>query len=116
MEYLNDTMDNIVLSMDGRKDVHDRMRCRKDGSGSYDAIVPKFQQMAAKRGDKDYYVRGTYTASNLDFSRDVLHMADLGFDQLSVEPVVLPDGLGFEIRKEHLPLLFKEYEKLAKNY
>ena len=113
MEYLNDTMDNIVLSMDGRKDVHDRMRCRKDGSGSYDAIVPKFQQMAAKRGDKDYYVRGTYTASNLDFSRDVLHMADLGFDQLSVEPVVLPDGSGFEIRKEHLPLLFKEYEKLA---
>ncbi len=113
IEYLNDTMDNIVLSLDGRKDVHDRMRCRKDGSGSYDAIVPIFQQMAAKRGDKDYYVRGTYTASNLDFSRDVLHMAELGFDQLSVEPVVLPDGSGFEIRKEHLPLLFKEYEKLA---
>jgi len=113
LDYLNDTMDNIVLSLDGRKDVHDRMRCRKDGSGSYDAIVPKFQQMAAKRGNRDYYVRGTYTASNLDFSTDVLYMADLGFDQLSVEPVVLPDGSSFEIRKEHLPILFKEYEKLA---
>lgn len=113
MDYLNSTMDNIVLSLDGRKDVHDRMRVRKDGSGSYDAIVPKFQRMAAKRGDRDYYVRGTFTANNLDFSADVLHMAELGFDQLSVEPVVLPDGSGYEIRKEYLPELFREYEKLA---
>ena len=113
MEYLNSTMDNIVLSLDGRKDVHDHMRPRKDGSGTYDAIVPKFLKLAAKRGDRDYYVRGTYTANNLDFSEDVLHMAELGFDQLSVEPVVLPDGSEFEIRKEHLPALFGQYEKLA---
>jgi uncharacterized protein len=113
MEYLNSTMDNIVLSLDGRKNVHDHMRVRKDGSGSYDAVVPKFQQMAAQRANRDYYVRGTFTANNLDFSSDVLHMAELGFDQLSVEPVVLPDGSGYEIRKEHLPGLFSEYEKLA---
>jgi len=113
MEYLNSTMDNIVLSLDGRKDVHDHMRTRKDGSGTYDAVVPKFRRMAAKRGNRDYYVRGTFTANNLDFSEDVLHMAELGFDQLSVEPVVLPDGSGLEIRKEHLPTLFREYEKLA---
>lgn len=113
MDYLNDTMDNIVLSLDGRKDVHDRMRMRKDGSGSYEAVVPKFRQMALKRGLRDYYVRGTFTANNLDFSRDVLHMAELGFDQISVEPVVLPDGTGLEIRREHLPQLFAEYEALA---
>lgn len=113
MEYLNQTMDNIVLSLDGRKDVHDSMRPRKDGRGSYEAVVPRFRQMALKRGTRDYYVRGTFTADNLDFSRDVLHMAELGFDQLSVEPVVLPDGTGLEIRREHLPQLFAEYEALA---
>lgn len=114
MEYLNDTMDNIVLSLDGRKLIHDSMRVRRDGSGSYDSIIPKFQKMASTRKDKDYYVRGTFTANNLDFSEDVLHMVDLGFDQLSIEPVVLPDGSGLEIKKEHLEEIFSEYEKLAR--
>lgn len=113
MAYLNETMDNIVLSLDGRRIVHDGMRVRKDGSGTYDAILPKLQKMASIRNGRDYYIRGTYTAKNLDFSADVLHMAELGFDQISIEPVVLPDGSGFEIRKEHLPILFQEYEKLA---
>jgi len=113
MEYLNNTMDNIVLSLDGRREVHDRMRTRKDGSRTYDAILPKFQKMAALRNGKDYYVRGTFTSENLDFSEDVLHMAALGFDQLSIEPVVLPDGSGIEIRTGHLEQLYQEYEKLA---
>lgn len=113
MEYLNETMDNIVLSLDGRREINDSMRVRRDGTGCYDAIVPKFRKMASIRKDKDYYIRGTYTRSNLDFSEDVLHMADLGFDQLSLEPVVLPDGSGLEIGREHLESLFAEYERLA---
>jgi len=113
MEYLNNTMDNIVLSLDGRKEINDAMRVRRDGSGCYDAIVPKFQKMVSIRKDKDYYVRGTFTANNLDFSEDVLHMAGLGFDQLSIEPVVLPDGSGPEIKREHLDKIFSEYESLA---
>ena len=107
MEYLNDTMDNIVLSLDGRKLIHDSMRVRRDGSGSYDSIIPKFQKMASTRKDKDYYVRGTFTANNLDFSEDVLHMVDLGFDQLSIEPVVLPDGLDLKLRKSTLKKYFQ---------
>lgn len=112
-EYLNNTMDNIVLSLDGRREINDRMRARKDGSGTYDAILPKFKKLVLKRGDKDYYVRGTFTSYNLDFSNDVMHMADSGFDQVSVEPAVLKDGTGFEIKKEHLKTIFSEYEKLA---
>lgn len=114
MEYLNETMDNIVLSLDGRREINDSMRVRRDGTGCYDAIVPKFRKMASIRKDKDYYIRGTYTRNNLDFSEDVLHMADLGFDQLSLEPVVLPDGSGLEIGREHLERLFAEYERLAR--
>jgi len=113
MSYLNNTMDNIVLSIDGRKEVNDKMRVRADGNGCYEDILPKFQKFVSKRGTKDYYVRGTYTSENLDFSNDVLHLADKGFDQISIEPVVLPDGSGIEIKKEHLPALFYEYEKLA---
>lgn len=113
MEYLNNTMDNIVLSLDGRKEINDSMRVRRDGEGCYDAIVPKFQKMVSIRKDKDYYVRGTFTAKNLDFSKDVLHMADLGFEQLSIEPVVLSDGSGVEIKKEHLEKIYSEYEMLA---
>lgn len=113
MEYLNNTMDNIVLSLDGRREVNDRMRSRKDGSGTYDAILPKFKKLVSWRGDKDYYVRGTFTSYNLDFSNDVMHMADSGFDQVSIEPAVLKDGAGFEIKKEHLDSIFAEYEKLA---
>ncbi|HEY8420693.1 MAG TPA: thioether cross-link-forming SCIFF peptide maturase [Thermoclostridium sp.] len=113
MDYLNNTMDNIVLSLDGRKEINDAMRITRSGSGCYEAIVPKFRKMVSIRKDKDYYVRGTFTRNNLDFSEDVLHMADLGFDQLSIEPVVLPDGSGIEIKREDLEKIFSEYEKLA---
>ena len=88
MEFANREMDNIVLSLDGRREVHDRMRPFRGGQGSYDLVVPKFLEAARKRGQMRYYVRGTYTHHNLDFSRDVLHLADLGFQQISVEPVV----------------------------
>lgn len=114
IEYLNDTMDNIVLSLDGRREVNDKMRIRRDGTGSYDTILPNFKRLVSKRGDKDYYVRGTFTSNNLDFSNDVMHMADTGFDQLSIEPAVLKDGTGFEIKREHLETIFSEYEKLAR--
>ena len=79
IEYLNNEMHNVVLSLDGRKEVNDRLRTRVDGSGCYDTIVPKYQKLVANRGDKDYYVRGTFTTHNLDFAEDALHIADLGF-------------------------------------
>lgn len=114
IDYLNNTMDNIVLSLDGRKEINDAMRVRKDGTGCYEKILPKYKKLVSERKGKDYYVRGTFTAKNLDFSEDVLHMADSGFDQLSIEPVVLKDGSGIEIKEEHLETLFAEYEKLAR--
>jgi uncharacterized protein len=113
-DYLNSTMDNIVLSLDGRKEVNDTMRVRRDGTGTYETILPKFKKLVSTRKDKDYYVRGTFTSNNLDFSKDVIHMADSGFEQLSMEPVVLKDGSGFEIKAEHLEKIFSEYEKLAR--
>ena len=88
MEFANREMANVVLSIDGRKEVHDKMRPFRGGQGSYDLIVPRFQKIAESRGQERYYVRGTFTHNNLDFSRDVLHLADLGFKQISVEPVV----------------------------
>ena len=88
MEFCNREMSNVVLSLDGRKEVNDKMRPFRNGTGSYDLIVPKFQKFAESRGDRDYFVRGTFTHENLDFSKDVLHFADLGFKKMSVEPVV----------------------------
>ena len=115
-EFVNREMDNVVLSLDGRKEVNDRMRPFRNGKGSYDLIVPKFQKFAELRGDKDYYVRGTFTRRNLDFSKDVLHFADLGFKKMSIEPVVsLPDE-PFAIREEDLPQIMEEYDTLAKEY
>lgn len=114
--YINENMSNVVLSLDGRKDVNDRMRYRVDGSGSYDAIVPKYQELAESRNQDNYYVRGTFTAENLDFSNDVLHMADLGFKQTSVEPVVAPYSESYALREEHIPKVFEEYERLAEEY
>jgi len=114
--YINKNMDNVVLSIDGRKEVNDRMRYRADKSGTYDVILPRIIDMAESRKQDGYYVRGTYTRYNLDFSRDVLHLADLGFKQISIEPVVAPDGSGYEIREEDLDVLFEEYEKLASEY
>ena len=107
-------MSNCVLSLDGRKEVNDRLRFRIDGSGSYDRIVPLFQKLVATRNGKDYYARGTFTRHNLDFTNDVLHMADLGFDQISVEPVVSDEKLEYSIKEEDLPRVFEEYDRLAK--
>ena len=115
-EYINENMSNVVLSLDGRKETNDRMRFRVDGSGSYDAIVPKFIDLAESRGQDNYYVRGTFTAHNLEFSKDVLHMADLGFKQTSVEPVVAPYTEEYALTEEHIPVVFAEYEKLAEEY
>lgn len=113
-EYINREMDNCVLSLDGRKEVNDQWRCTTSGVGSYDIIVPKFQKLVEKRKDKSYYVRGTFTAKNMDFSKDVGHLADLGFYSVSVEPVSAPDGCGYEIGEKDLALIFEEYDKLAR--
>ena len=113
MEFCNREMGNVVLSIDGRKEVHDKMRPFRKGAGSYDLIVPKFQQFAESRHQDKYYVRGTFTHYNLDFSEDVLHLADLGFTQISVEPVVAEPKEPYAIREEDLPKLFEEYDKLA---
>lgn len=117
IDFINREMSNVVLSIDGRKEINDALRFRVDGSGSYEAIVPKYQELVAKRrGGKfdQYYVRGTFTKKNLDFTRDVIHMRELGFDQISIEPVVadpalLPDAL----TEEDLPHIYEEYETLA---
>lgn len=117
MEYCNREMSNVVLSLDGRKDINDYMRPTRNGRGSsYDIIVPKFQQFAKSRAGKDYYVRGTFTRNNLDFSEDVKHFADLGFDQMSIEPVVSALEEPYSIREEDLPGILDEYDKLAVEY
>lgn len=114
LEFINKEMGNCVLSIDGRKEVNDRMRPHRGGQGSYDEIVPKFQHVAESRGQMNYYVRGTFTRYNLDFSEDVLHLADLGFKQISVEPVVAEPNEDYAFREEDLPKLLEEYDKLAK--
>ena len=114
LEFCNKEMANVVLSIDGRKEVHDRMRPFRGGQGSYDLIVPKFQKVAESRNQMNYYVRGTFTHHNLDFSKDVLHLADLGFKQISVEPVVAKPEDHYAIQEEDLPVLMEEYDKLAK--
>ena len=113
MEFANREMANVVLSIDGRKEVHDKMRPFRKGAGSYDMIVPKFQKLADSRNQERYYVRGTFTHHNLDFSQDVLHLADLGFKQISVEPVVAQPEDDYALREEDLPQLFEEYDRLA---
>ena len=114
LEFANKEMGNLVLSLDGRKEVHDMMRPRRGGQGSYDQIVPKFVEAANSRNQMNYYVRGTYTHNNLDFSEDVKHMAELGFEQISVEPVVAPPSESYAIQDEDVPKLLEEYDKLAK--
>lgn len=114
MEFANQEMDNVVLSIDGRKEVHDFMRPFRKGAGSYELVVPKFQKLAASRNQSKYYVRGTFTHHNRDFSKDVLHLAELGFKQISVEPVVAPDTEAYAIKETDLPKLFDEYDTLAK--
>lgn len=114
MEFVNREMSNIVLSIDGRKEVNDRMRPSRNGKGSYELILPKFQKLAESRDQTNYYVRGTFTHNNLDFSEDVKHLADLGFKQISVEPVVALSEESYAITEEDLPILYEEYDRLAK--
>lgn len=114
MKFANEEMANVVLSIDGRKSVNDYMRPARNGKSTYDIIVPKFQKFAELRNQTNYYVRGTFTHHNLDFSEDVLHLADLGFQQISVEPVVAPKEEPYAIQEEDLPQLMEEYDKLAK--
>ena len=113
MEFANKEMANVVLSIDGRKEVHDYMRPFRKGKGSYDLIVTKFQKFAESRNQEKYYVRGTFTHNNLDFSKDVLHLADLGFKQISVEPVVSLPEEPYAIKEEDIPVICAEYDKLA---
>ncbi|PNV60008.1 thioether cross-link-forming SCIFF peptide maturase [Clostridium sp. chh4-2] len=116
MEFCNREMSNVVLSLDGRKEINDLMRPSRNGKGSYDIIVPKFQKFAESRKQMNYYVRGTFTRNNLDFSEDVIHFADLGFKQMSIEPVVSLPEEPYSIREEDIPKIMEEYDKLAVEY
>lgn len=116
IKYINENMQNIVLSIDGRKEINDKMRLRVDGTGCYESIMPKFKHVAQLRKQDNYYVRGTFTRENLDFSEDVIHLADEGFEQISVEPVVAAKDSGLDLREEDLPKLFEEYKKLAREF
>ncbi|WP_373898565.1 thioether cross-link-forming SCIFF peptide maturase [Haloimpatiens sp. FM7315] len=113
MNYLNENMVNIVLSIDGRKEVNDRVRFDAEGKGSYDTILPKIKEMVEKRDPKkQHYVRGTFTRENTDFYNDIKHFVDLGFKEISVEPVVLPEESPLSLREEDLPVIFEQYDKL----
>ncbi len=116
IDFLNREMDNVVLSIDGRPEVHDRMRPTPNGSGSYAHIIPNALRLARSRNQQRYYVRGTFTANNIDFASDVLHLADAGFEQLSIEPVVADPTCDYALKQEDLPRIFNEYESLGKEY
>jgi uncharacterized protein len=113
--YINQNLDNVVISIDGRPEVHDGIRCYPGGQGSYERILPWAKRLVAGRGLKEYYIRGTFTARNLDFANDVFHLADLGFGEISVEPAVGKIG-PYTITSEHLPLILAEYDRLAQKY
>ncbi len=113
IEFSNKEMSNVVLSLDGRKEIHDAYRVDYNGVGSWEKIVPKFQKFVEKRGNKDYYMRGTFTHANPDFLEDIKVMLDLGFTELSMEPVVCAPGEKSELTEEDLPVIFEQYEKLA---
>ena len=113
IEFANREMHNVVLSLDGRKEIHDEFRVDYNGKGSYDKIVPKFQKFVKARGDQGYYVRGTFTHRNPDFTKDLFHMADLGFTQLSMEPVVCAPGDPYALTDEDIKIILNEYEILA---
>ncbi|MBO5285535.1 MAG: thioether cross-link-forming SCIFF peptide maturase [Clostridia bacterium] len=114
IDFCNKEMSNVVLSLDGRREVHDRFRVDYAGKGSYDKILPKFKRLVDKRGGKDYYMRGTFTHANTDFTNDIFHMADLGFTELSMEPVVCPPGDKYALTEDDLPIVKEQYEILAK--
>lgn len=113
IDFANREMSNVVLSLDGRREVHDRFRVDYAGRGSWDRIVPKFQKLVEARGGKDYYMRGTFTHANPDFLRDIETMLDLGFTELSMEPVVCAEGDPSALTQEDLPILLDQYEKLG---
>ena len=113
IDFCNREMHNVVLSLDGRKEVHDRLRKTVSGQGSYDTIVPKFKELVKRRGGKGYYIRGTFTHENTDFTEDILHMADLGFAELSMEPVVCAPNEPYALTEDDFPVLCEQYEKLA---
>jgi uncharacterized protein len=113
IDFTSREMSNVVISLDGRKKVNDAMRRTKSGGGTYDLVIRQFKRLAENRGGKDYYMRGTFTAGNTDFAEDILHMADLGFDQLSMEPVVGNEDAPFTLKEKHLPRIFRQYEYLA---
>lgn len=113
IEFCNKEMGNVVLSLDGRKETHDRLRTTCNGKGSYDLIVDKFKKFANARNQADYYMRGTYTHYNTDFSKDIIHMADLGFKELSIEPVVCDPAEPYALKESDLPVLKEQYEILA---
>ena len=114
IDFANREMDNVVLSLDGRKEIHDRLRVDYAGNGSYDRIVPKFQRLVEARGGSRYYIRGTFTHANPDFTKDLFHMAELGFTQLSMEPVVCAPGDPAALAPEDLEVVKGEYELLAR--
>lgn len=117
IDYINENMHNVVLSLDGKKEVNDNMRPTLNDKGSYDITLPRFKKLVEKRAkDKYYYIRGTFTRDNLDFSKDVMHFADLGFKLTSVEPVVGDESNPYALREEDLPKIFEEYEKFAVEY
>ncbi|MBQ6864753.1 MAG: thioether cross-link-forming SCIFF peptide maturase [Clostridia bacterium] len=113
IDFCNREMSNVVLSIDGRKCVNDRMRVSRNGLGSYDIILPKFQKFIEQRGQRDYYLRGTYTGFNKDFAADILHLADLGFKELSMEPVVCDPKEEYALHEEDVPALCEQYQLLA---
>lgn len=116
MGFVNKEMSNVVMSLDGRKEINDKMRPFRNGKGSYDLIVPKFQKLAESRNQTNYYIRGTFTRNNLDFSNDVIEYADLGFKQMSIEPVVADPDEPYALREEDIPRILEEYDKLAVEY
>jgi uncharacterized protein len=116
MNFINENMDNVVLSLDGRKSVNDYMRMTLNDGGSYDVIVPKIKEMIERRKDKDYYVRGTFTSKNLDFSKDCLEYYKNGFKNISIEPVVTDPKEDYAIREEHIETILKEYEEFSREY
>lgn len=116
LAFANKEMSNLVLSIDGRKEIHDLMRPHRGGQGSYDEILPKYKKAAESRNQMNYYVRGTYTHNNTDFSEDVIHLADEGFEQISVEPVVADKSEAYTLRMEDVPKLLSEYDRLAEEY
>lgn len=113
LDFANKEMGNLVLSIDGRKEVNDRMRPTANGKGSYDIILPKFKKAAGSRNQTNYYVRGTYTHYNTDFANDVIHLNDLGFEQISVEPVVCDPKEDYALKESDLPVLLEQYDILA---